>query len=236
LEKELENVRRDLALRGYAQNTQEGYLRTARLLQERFGCRAAELTRENLRSYVEELQRTGKSTSWLTNQLCALRFLYRKTLGQPDLVSFISLPRQHSPLPEVLSLKEVHGLLGAIRNPRYQAIAMVMYGAGLRIAEAIVLEVRDIDGERGVIRVRHGKGDKAREAKLSPSLYHWLRGYWHREQPRAPYLFALGKTGKLPHADTVRNAIAKAAKDAWINKHVTPHVLRHYAERRIMPS
>jgi site-specific recombinase XerD len=153
-------------------------------------------------------------------------FLYRKSFGRPDIVSFISLPRQHSPLPEVLSVKEVHALLSAIRKPRYQAIAMVMYGAGLRIAEAIALEVRDIDGERGVIRVRHGKGNKAREAKLSPSLYQWLRDYWRRAQPPLPYLFA-SRAGSLPQADTVREAMAKAAKDAWIKKHVTPHVLRH---------
>jgi site-specific recombinase XerD len=156
-----------------------------------------------------------------------LLFLYRKTLGRPELVSFISLPRKYSPLPQVLSLEEVHALLTAIRNPRYQAIAMVLYGAGLRIAEAIALEVRDIDGERGVIRVRHGKGDKARETKLSASLYQWLRDYWRREQPPAPHLFASAKTGKLPVAQTVRDAIAKAGVEAWIKKPVTPHVLRH---------
>jgi site-specific recombinase XerD len=127
----------------------------------------------------------------------------------------------------VLTLKEVQGLLNAIRTPRYQAIAMVLYGAGLRISEALALEVRDIDGERGVIRVRHGKGDKAREAKLSPSLYHWLRDYWRREQPPGPCLFASKKTGKLPLAATVRDALSRAAKDTWIKKRVTPHVLRH---------
>ena len=75
--------------------------------------------------------------------------------------------------------------------------------------------------------MRHGKGDKAREAKLSPSLYQWLRDYWFHEQPRAPYLFASKRTGKLPGPDTVRKALGKAAKAAWIKKRVTPHVLRH---------
>jgi site-specific recombinase XerD len=102
-----------------------------------------------------------------------------------------------------------------------------MYGAGLRISEAIALEVRDIDGSRGVLQVRHGKGNKAREAKLSPTLYEWLRQYWARERPPLPYLFASPKTGKLPHAVTVRKALARAAKEAWIKKRVTPHVLRH---------
>jgi site-specific recombinase XerD len=127
----------------------------------------------------------------------------------------------------VLSLDEVHCLLRALREPRFQAIAMVMYGAGLRISEALALEVRDIDGSRGVIQVRHGKGDKAREAKLSPALYEWLRQYWASVRPPQPYLFASRKSGKRPDAGTVRRAIALAAKEAWIKKRVTPHVLRH---------
>jgi len=102
-----------------------------------------------------------------------------------------------------------------------------MYGAGLRISEAIALEVRDIDGRRGVIQVRHGKGNKAREAKLSPALYEWLRQYWAGERPPQPYVFASRKTGKPPTPATVRSALALAAKDAWIKKRVTPHVLRH---------
>jgi site-specific recombinase XerD len=104
---------------------------------------------------------------------------------------------------------------------------MVLYGAGLRITEALALEVTDIDAARGVIRVRHGKGNKAREAKLSPTLYQWLRQYWARQRPPLPYLFASRKTGRPPTAETVRAALAHAAKQAWIGKRVTPHVLRH---------
>jgi integrase/recombinase XerD len=104
---------------------------------------------------------------------------------------------------------------------------MVMYGAGLRIGEALALEVRDIDGSRGVLQVRHGKGNKAREAKLSPVLYAWLRQYWARVRPPLPYLFASPRTGKLPVDSTVRKALALAAKEAWIKKPVRPHILRH---------
>jgi site-specific recombinase XerD len=217
----------DLALAKYAKSTQKKYLGTAEHLSSRFGRPVAELTRDQLRSYMEEVVGRGKSTSWVGTQVGALSFLYRKTLGRPDLVSFLSYPKKHSPLPTVLSLDEVGALIRAIRRPRYQAIAMVMYGAGLRITEALALKVTDIDGARGVIRVRHGKGDKAREAKLSPTLYQWLRQYWARERPPAPYLFASRRTAKPPRTETVRRAITLAAKQAWIKKRVTPHVLRH---------
>jgi integrase/recombinase XerD len=177
--------------------------------------------------YVEELAARGRSASWLKMQLAALVFLYRKTLGRPELVSFITFPKQHSPLPTVLSHDEVHAVLRGIRHPVYQAIAMVMYGAGLRIAEALALEVGDINGARGVIHVRHGKGDKPREAKLSEALYQWLRAYWLRERPPQPYLFASRRTGKPPHQETIRQALRDAAKQGWVRRPVKPHVLRH---------
>jgi site-specific recombinase XerD len=217
----------DLALANYAKNTQKKYLRVAEHLSHRFGKPVADVTREELRTYVEELVARGLSASWVITHLAALRFLYRKTLGQSDKASFISYPKRHKPLPTVLSLEEVGALIRAVHNARCQAVVMVLYGAGLRISEALALEVSDIDAARGVIHVRHGKGDKAREAKLSPSLYQWLRQYWARERPPAPYLFGSRKTGKAPRGETIRAALTHAAKEAWIKKRVTPHVLRH---------
>src|SRR5690606_6503488 len=222
----IENMARDLALKGYPESTQKQYLKTAANLIARFERPASEISRDELRVYVEESQVLCKSRSRLGMELCGLLFLYRRTLGLPELVSFISLPKKYSPLPEVLSVKEVHALLNAIENPRYQAMAMLMYGTGLRVSEARTLEVRDIDGARGVIRVRHGKGNKAREVMLSPEMYTWLRQYWARNQPAPPYVFA-SKRGQLVSLGALRDALAKAAKSAFIKKRVTPHVLRH---------
>ena len=227
MDESITQLGQDLALANYAERTRDRYIQTARHLAARFGKPLKGLTREEVRAYVEEMKARGKSASWLTTQLAALAFLYRKTLGRPELVSFLSYPKRHKPLPTVLSLQEVGALIQAVRVARYQAIVMVLYGAGLRITEALALHVSDIDGARGVIRVRHGKGDKAREAKLSPSLYTWLRQYWARERPPQPYLFASRTTGKPPCQETVRAALADAAKKAWIDKTVTPHVLRH---------
>lgn len=227
MDKSIAQLGQDLALAKYVKSTCKKYVRTAEHLSNRFRQPLAQLTREQMRTYVEEITALGKSASWLGCQISALSFLYRKTLGRPEVVSFLSQPKRSHPLPTVLSLEEVQALIGAIRVARYQAIAMVMYGAGLRIAEVLALEVSDIDGARGVIRVRHGKGNKAREAKLSPTLYAWLRQYWARERPPLPYLFASGKTGKRACAESVRAALADAAKQAWIKKRVTPHVLRH---------
>jgi site-specific recombinase XerD len=233
MDKSIEQLGQDLARAGYSETTRVRYRKEAEKLSSFLGKPIVEATRDELREYVQALTEREASASRLSNRLCALLFLFRRTLGKPELVSFIKFPRRYSKLPVVLSQKEVDALLNAIQRPRYQALAMVMYGAGLRIAEAIALTVDDINGARGVIHVKHGKGDKPREAKLSESLYQWLRQYWSRTRPPLPYLFANQK-GKLPRTSTVQRAIALAAKRAFIKKRVTPHVLRHYVPFRTM--
>ena len=227
MDKNIERMRQDLAGASYSKSTSGQYLKNVERLAAHLGRPVAELGREDLRGYVEELRSAGRSASWLKMHLSALRFLYAKTLGRPNDVSFILWPRQRSPLPTVLSLDEVRALLDAIEQPTYWAIAMVLYGAGLRIAEALALEVTDIDGARGVIHVRHGKGDRPRLAKLSKALLGLLRRYWAEEKPARPFLFASRRTGRPPVAESVRRALELAAERAGIKKRVTPHVLRH---------
>jgi integrase/recombinase XerD len=227
MDRSIEQMEQDLTLGRYSKKTKSAYLWAIKDLLPRFEQPVDKLTRDDLRTYVDAILSAGRSPSWVRIKLAALKFLYGKTLGRPDLVSFVKLPKKYSKLPCILSLEEVDALLREIYDLRYQAIAMVMYGAGLRISEASPLKVTEIDGPRGVILVHHGKGNKAREAKLSKGLYQWLRQYWARERPPLPYLFASKKTQKPPTQQTIRKAIADAAKRAGIKKHVTPHVLRH---------
>lgn len=227
MDKSIEQMAQDLAFAEYSQSTRSSYLRTVEDIGAHFGRAVAEIGRDDLRGYVETLQEKARSASWLKMKLAAIVFLFAKTLGRPTDVSFIVWPRQYSPLPTVLDQEEIAALLEALGHPVYRAIAMVLYGAGLRIEEALALEVSDIDGARGVLRVRHGKGNRARQVRLSPGLYQWLRRYWDRQRPPHPYLFASRRTGRPPTQDAVRRALALAAEQAGLAKPVTPHVLRH---------
>jgi site-specific recombinase XerD len=223
----IDQMRQDLARAEYAESTRASYSRTIRLFFSRQECPGREVGRDEVRKFVDELTVQGKSASTLKMHLAALVFLFSRTLGRPAEVSFIKFPRQRSPLPTILSQEEIGRLFGAIHHRRYQAIAMLIYGTGLRIDEALSLQVKDIDGARGVIRVRHGKGNKARDVKLTLVLLAWLRKYWARERPPQPYLFSSRRTGKPPTQDTVRAAFAQAAEEAGLTKRVGPHVLRH---------
>jgi integrase/recombinase XerD len=227
MDKSIEQMTQDLAFAAYSPDTQEKYLKTVKALGSYFDRPVAELERDDLREYVEHLREQQTSVTWLKMHLAAIVFLFAKTLGREADVSFVVWPKQYSPLPTVLSQDEVAAFLGALRHPLYLAIAMVLYGTGLRLGEALALEVSDIDGARGVLRVRHGKGNRAREVKLSPTLYQWLRDYWSKERPPRPYLFASRKTGRPPTPDAVRHAFAAAGEQAGLTKPVRPHVLRH---------
>ena len=222
-----DRMAQDLVMASYAPGTQTQYLSAASRFVRRFKRSPELMGQEELRTHVAELGASGIGASWLKVNIAGLKFLYGKTLGRPSEVAWMSWPRAPKGLPRVLAMTEVVALLGAMRTPLYRMVALVMYGAGLRISEAVALEVSDIDAARGVIRVRRGKGHKPREVMLSPKLLVSLRTYWRAARPALPYLFPSPKTKKPVPDDTVRAAMRRARLEAGIKKHTTPHMLRH---------
>ncbi len=157
----------------------------------------------------------------------ALKFLYRTTLRRPDVAAAIPSPKVPPHRPVVLSGTEVEAIFGALRSPKYRALYMVMYGAGLRVSEACSLRVEDIDSRRGLLRVRSGKGGRARDAVLSDRLLSELRAYWRLVRPPPPFLFPGQPPTRAINPRGVQVALRKAALACGITKHVTPHTLRH---------
>lgn len=221
-----ERMQQDLAMAGYAAGTQEHYLGAAVRFVRRFMVPPEQMDQEHLRRHVAELGATGMAASTLKVQIAGLKFLYEKTLARPAEVAWMSWPSAPRGLPRVLDMAEVVALLGAMSTPLYRIVALVMYGAGLRISEAVKLQVGDIDAARGVMRVR-GKGRKTRDVMLSPKLLAALRTYWLAARPPQPYLFVSPRTGRPVQPETVRAAIRRARLDAGLKKPVTPHMLRH---------
>lgn len=224
--KTLERMMKDLELTGYASSTKARYVNAVRDFARFVGRDPAEVGREEVRRWVEHLTAGNVGPQRLRQHFAALRFVFSKTLGHPEVVSFLSSPRDPKTLPVVLSVDEVARLLQSIVLLKYRVFCATLYATGLRVSEACRLETNDIDAARGVIRVRHGKGRKERLVGLSPLLLELLRNYWKQERPPAPRLFA-SRTGKSLNAESVRDALADAATQACIGKRVTPHVLRH---------
>lgn len=108
---------------------------------------------------------------------------------------------------------------------------MVLYGAGLRIHEALALELRDVDSARMVLTVRHGKGD--RQVTLSSVLLDALRVYWRAYRPSS-CLFPGQKADAPLTPSTIQRSIKAARLKAEIAKPATPHTLRHSYATHLM--
>jgi integrase/recombinase XerD len=110
----------------------------------------------------------------------------------------------------------------------------VMYGSGLRLSEALALRPHDVDTKAGTVRVRHGKGDKARTVGLDPHGAALLDAWMERRKTHGlngrHLIFAqytTGKVGEPIDPRYVRQALARLAQKAEIEKRVHPHGLRH---------
>jgi integrase/recombinase XerD len=217
----------DLTLRNYARRTIETYTRHVACFARHFGRSPEVLGPEEIRSYQLYLIQE-KRASWSTfNQaVCALRFLYRITLPRDWAVTMIAYAKKPKTLPSVLGAEEVEKLLACAQPVKPRLVLATLYAAGLRLDEALHLQPADIDSSRMLLHVRQGKGSKQRMVPLSQRLLTELREYWQASQPRV-WLFP-GADGQRPlDPATVQKACGRAALAAGLQKHVTPHTLRH---------
>ncbi|MDQ6819596.1 MAG: tyrosine-type recombinase/integrase [Actinomycetota bacterium] len=137
--------------------------------------------------------------------------------------------------PEVLTEPEAIALLKACsqRAPtgvRNRALIAVLWRSGLRISEALALELRDLDLEAGTLRVRHGKGDKSRTVGLDEQTTAMLARWLDRRRTlgpgaRAP-VFCTLQGGRLD-TSYVRHLLPRLARKAGVDRRVHAHGLRH---------
>jgi integrase/recombinase XerD len=130
----------------------------------------------------------------------------------------------------VLSQEEVSRLIDSARNLFHRAMLLTMYAAGLRRSELCRLKVSNIDSLRMMLRIEQSKHGVDRDVPLSPKLLETLREYWRWMRPKT-YLFPGTQNGwradKPITPKVIWEAVQQAAKRAGIQKHVTPHTLRH---------
>ena len=216
----------DMTIRGLANKTQQGYVRHIKNFSIFFGRSPDQATSEDVRLYQLHMKTSGASVGTMAGAVSALKFFFNQTLGRHDIGNLIPTPREIRKLPVVLSEEEVERLLNCAPGLKAQAALSVAYGAGLRSLEVVSLKVGDIDGDRKIIRVDQGKGNKDRLVMLSPHLHEVLRAWWMISRSRG-WLF--------PGQDPVKHMTARnlnryshAAKTAaGINKRLSPRTLRH---------
>ena len=174
----------DMTIRNLSPATQRSYVHAVAKFSRYFGRSPDRLGLEDVRAFQVHLVSTGISWPALNQTVCALRFFYGVTLGHAEIPERIVYARAPRTLPVVLSADEVVRFLEAVPSLKTRTALTTAYAAGLRASETVGLKVGDIDSERGVIRVEHGKGGKDRTVMLSAQLLRILRVYWRLAKPQ----------------------------------------------------
>lgn len=216
----------DLRLRNYAPRTIQSYVHAVAQFARHFGQSPARLGPDAIRTYQLHLLHQRASWSRFNQVVCALRLLYRLTLGRPDVVHMIPYGKRPKTLPSVLSRAEVLRLLAALPDNPYRMLVRLTYACGLRRSEVVHVRVSDIDSSRGVLIVRQGKGRKDRLVPLSPVLLEELRAYWRRYRP-GDWLFPGPRPGQPLHPASVARVFAQIVRSLGLGKPVSLHTLRH---------
>ena len=216
----------DMTVRNFVAKTQTDYIRRIKNFAIYLGRSPDTATREDVRRYLLHLASSGMGAGTVNGTGSALRFLFDITLDRPDIVRNLPVAREPRKAPVILSPEEVARMLEAAPGVKYKAALSVAYGAGLRVSEVVALKVGDIDSARMMIRIEQGKRRKDRYAMLSPRLLDLLRDWWLACRSRG-WLFP-GRDPLQPITTRqLTRACHTAAQAAGIEKHVSPHTLRH---------
>ena len=217
----------DMQLRGFAQRTQDAYLKQVTDFARFFNKHPDNLGEKEIREYLLHLINEKRASyAVVTQTYCALKFIYVVTMKRPWNAQ--SLPRMKRPekLPVILDKEEVKRLFGATANLKHRTILMLAYSAGLRLSEVAYLKVSDIDAARMTVRVREGKGKKDRYTILSKVALENVIAYLRRYRPTA-WLFPSVISDKPIGKGAITQMIRKVWKRSGIAKPATMHSLRH---------
>ena len=185
------------------------------------------LTTRDINAYILYLiEKYNTSPSEQNQRINAIKFYYERVLGREKRFYEIQRPNKVSTLPKVLSKEEVKRIIEATSNIKHKCIISLLYSTGLRRSELLNLKLTDIISDRKQIRVDNAKGGKDRYTLLSNSLLELLRNYYMQEKPQF-WLFEGAKPATPYSATSLTKILNKAVQKAGLNKHVTPHMLRH---------
>jgi integrase/recombinase XerD len=228
-------MHQDLQLAGLAEGTQTAYLRVVRQLAKHFRKPPDRLTEAEVREYLLYLKNERKySPSSLKIAASGIIFFYTHTVPRDwKTLKTLRIPRPKT-LPDVLSIDEVRRLINSVRTLHNKTFFWTVYSLGLRLQEALHLQVGDIDSARMVVHVHRGKGAKDRFIPLPVRTLQMLRQYWASHRNPVWLFPATGREHDEAAAATepmarssVHGAMKRVVRDLGFRKRITIHTLRH---------
>jgi integrase/recombinase XerD len=223
-----------------APRTVEAYRRDLAQLSAFLGHSPAEATTEDLERYLAELRAAGRAPATIARRIAATRAFFRHeqllSARDDNPAADLDLPRRRRKLPRTLSPGEAERLIEAAagtqpRDLRDRALIELLYGAGLRVSEAVSLDKGGISLDDRLVRCL-GKGDKERIVPIGRQAAEALRRYLARGRPHLDRrhraeLFLNAQGGPLTRAGAFLILRKRAAKAGLEPTRVHPHLLRH---------
>jgi len=220
--------------------TVDAYRRDLAALAAFRGGNVGDVTLEELERWLAVMRADGLSPSTVARRVAAVRTYFRHLIligaRSENPAASLQLPRRPRRLPRALSPAETERLIDAAigttpRSLRDRALVELLYGAGLRVSEAVGLERSGVDTEERIVRVL-GKGGKERLVPLGRPAAEAVRRYLalgraHLDRRYRPELFLNARGGPLTRAGAFLILRKLAEKAGLEPERVHPHLLRH---------
>ena len=233
-----------LVEKGLSRNTLDAYSRDishySEFLQSQGVKKLSEEDTALILKYLIRMRNRGLSARSRSRHLVTIRGFYRflvhENIIQKDPARLVDLPRSSLKLPDVLPVEAIDRLLkspdtGKPNEARDAAMLELLYAAGLRVSELILVKIQDINLEAGFVRV-YGKGSKERIVPIGQYATTTLRHYIETSRPillktiSSPFLF-VARAGKPMTRQGFWKLIKRYADRAGIQQKISPHSLRH---------
>lgn len=212
----------EIRLRGFSRLTSKMYLLYNKQFFERTKLQPMQVTEDHIKLYLADKMDEGLSTKSIALIKSGLLFFYNEILGRKF---EIKTPKIKKSTPVVLTKEEIRQLFSVIKNKKHLFMMQLYYGSGLRLSEALVLRVKDLDFAENVLWVRDGKGGKDRMTIMSTVMSNYLAEHTQYKEKND---FVFTKTNGEPYtARAIQRVIEKARVESNMTKDVHIHTLRH---------
>ena len=237
-----ERYRRYIALeKRLSENTVDAYMRDleefAHFILRTFDVAPEAVEQRMIERFMEWLYAHQRSSASQARRLSGVKSFYNFLLFEDRVeqlpTEFVSTPKAQRLLPDTLSIGEIDALLATFdittsKGCRDSAIVEVLYSCGLRVSELTSLRIDNLFFGEGVIRIT-GKGDKQRIVPISSAARDKIQLYMEFRRPKSASeaVVFLNNRGEPLTRVMVFNIIKRAAREAGVEKPISPHTLRH---------
>jgi integrase/recombinase XerD len=233
------------AEKGLAQNTLESYERDISQYLDFLRLNGIDAPQDSkkihMQKYLLEMKNKGRASSTVSRSIVSIRsfyhYLIREQVMEHDPSLQLEAPKLDKRLPQVLTVEEVVKLLEApvpssASGVRDKAMLEMLYATGIRVTELISLDIDSVNTEMGFVRCT-GKASRERVIPLGKTAVRWLDEYIRfmrqslLKQTKEENALFINHLGTRLTRQGFWKIIKKYAREAHIEKEITPHTLRH---------